>query len=149
MDILIEKGIKTKDINLPQISENLRRFNINTKYRWFEFNGSPTINEISECLEKSVFKKSLLLTKRKIKGKELGFEFRFHGVSNEVDGNVGLIEVKKGNKKNLSIVLLHEILHLKGLEHCNKEKCLMSAKYYDIEREIQLCDSCERKLHGR
>jgi len=90
-----------------------------------------------------------------------GLNFVF-GVAESINGKRGIISIKRlresfyGKKENEEILILriakeiiHELGHLKGLNHCKNKRCVMafSNSIHDTDfKDYKICDECKRRL---
>lgn len=151
MKILLEDSIKNRKNELREISSILSRWGIEVSFQKFHFNkDNIKISNLSDWIESELEEKCLFLTKGILKGKKLGVQLKYHGFSNKIGGNLSIVEFKPKILEHLSVICLHEILHLKGLNHCNNQGCVMSLRYDDFKLiNPTLCKSCRRELNGK
>lgn len=150
MWLLLEKNMDIKPSRLRQIFDYYEKYGIETSFREFSFNREKiSLSELSKWVQGKIDTKALLLTERNIKGRKLGLQLKFHGLTNELNGNIGVVKVNSFNSKYLATVCLHESLHLIGLPHCKNEECLMSLQYRNLQDTTTLCNSCRRWLNEK
>lgn len=90
-----------------------------------------------------------------------GLNFVF-GVAERIGGKRCIVSIKRlresfyGKKEDEEVLILrmakeiiHELGHLKGLEHCENRKCVMhfSNSIYDTDfKDYRLCEKCKRRI---
>lgn len=117
------------------------------------------MNELSKWNYLTRDKVLLITDKPIINQSKAGVQVSYNGMVDAIGGKLAIVTVNTQSVRQWAYLALHEILHLYGLKHCERKKCIMAFRICNCELkycikcenpcgQISICDICRRKLNA-